>query len=217
MKTAWLSLFAVGIGCLIAPACTITTSTDDGTGGDDTGGTTASGGAAAKGGAAASGGTTTAKGGAAASGGATASGGSASMVGSGGSGGSEPVVTCDGATPAGTPATSCVFETADNTFCHECLTTNCCAAVKTCYGTNPANQCAFGGPDGGSEFTCYEACMVSHVKANGGDYSSSDEDVCLGMCATPKCGAVVGDATADIAVCMRDSCEKVCFLDPAKN
>ncbi|MFZ5897325.1 MAG: hypothetical protein ACOY0T_40095 [Myxococcota bacterium] len=215
MKTAWLSLFALGIACSIATACTITTTDDDtalggssGNGGTGTGG--ASGGTSAKGG-------TTSTGGSAA-GGAVAKGGSAGMS-SGGTGGSGPNinVVCDTATVTqGTPAATCEFDASDNTFCHACLTKSCCGEVKACFGMNPENQCAFGGPDEGSEFACFEACLVTAAKKNGGDYTTADEDKCLGDCATPKCGAVIGNATNELITCMHLSCEKECFIDPAQ-
>jgi len=220
MKTAWLSsLLALGIAGSIATACTISTSDGDGLGGSsgDSGGSTAAGGASS-GGATAKGGTTAAGGTAA---GGTAAGGAATGGSATGGAAPEPVVKCDGVMSSGTPAMTCEFTGEDKTFCHECLTKSCCDAVQQCYGFGPgtiANQCAYGGPDGGSEFTCFEACLIKKTKAGGGEYQDADVDACADMCATPACGGIVGNATNDLIECMTNpsKCEKDCILDPAK-
>jgi hypothetical protein len=217
MKTAWLSLLAFGIAGSIATACTITTTDGDNLGGsfNDTGGSTAKGGTGAGG--------TTSKGGTTAAGG-TAAGGSATggFTSSGGAASTDPVVKCDTATVTqGTPQPTCDFAAPDNTFCHECLSKKpaCCTAVKQCYGFGPgtvANQCAFGGPDGGSEYACFEGCMVLKTKAGAGEWTAADVDACSAMCVTPGCDAFPGNATNDLIACITTDCEKECLLDPAK-
>lgn len=211
MKKAWLSLLALTIAGSIGTACTITTTDDDTDGGATGFGGKASGGAATSGG-------STAKGGASSGGTAGSGAGGASSGGSaaGGVGGAPDPVMCDvGLEPTGTPAQSCVFDVPDNTPCHECLAkdADCCAAIKECYGTGPRNQCAYGGPDGGSEFTCIEACIRQKV-LNTGSYSNDDEDVCVNACATPACG-LIGNATNLILGCMHANCETECF-EPTK-
>jgi hypothetical protein len=212
MKKAWLSLLALTVAGSIGAACTVTTTTDDGNEGGASGsGGSGTGGAKTNGGVTSNGGATT--GGATATGGVAATGGTSTTGGTGGA----AVIGCDEkGKVAGTPATSCQFAAADSTFCHECLTTSCCGEVKACFGQNPDNQCAYGGPEGESEFGCYEACLVTKAKANGGDYTEEDQDACIGMCSTPACGVIIGDATLDLIVCMHTECEKVCFEDPAK-
>jgi len=218
MKTAWLSLLALGIAGSIATACTISSGDGDGLGGSsgDSGGSTAAGGAGSGG---AKGGTTAAGG--AAAGGKAAGGAASGGTSSGGAASLEPVVKCDTLTSSGTPAPSCTFDAPDDTVCHKCLSkvASCCDAVKQCYGFGPgleANQCAYGGPDGSSEFTCFEDCIVGKAKAGGGDYQMADVDFCTDKCATPACGLFVGNATNDLIACMTNECEKECILDPAK-
>jgi hypothetical protein len=209
MKKAWLSLLALTIAGSIGTACTITT-TDD----DTVGGSTGFGGAAGSGGSNTSGGAT-AKGGASSGGTAGSAAGGASSGGkaSGGTGGEpEPVVMCDvDENPTGTPADSCVFVAPDNTPCHECLAKvpECCTAIRECYGKSPYNQCAYGGPDGGSEYTCIENCIRQKV-LSAGSYTNDDEDVCVNACATPACG-LIGNATSVILGCMHAHCETECF------
>lgn len=218
MKKAWLTLFVLTIAGSVGTACTITTTDDDtvggstgfggagsgGRGGTGTGGTSNSGGSTAKGGAS-SGGTA-----------GTGSGG-VSGGGSGGTGGStEPPVVCDvTADPTGTPATTCQFQAPDNTPCHECLAKipDACAAIKECYGTNPRNQCAWGGPDGGSEFICIESCIRQKV-LTAGSYTDADEDACVTNCTTPTC-ALIGNATSELLGYMHANCEAECF-EPTK-
>lgn len=209
MKKAWLSLLALTIAGSIGTACTITTTDDDTVGGSTgSGGKAGSGGVATSGGSAAKGGASS--GGAAGGGAGGAASGGAPVAGAGGA--PEQVVMCDvDENPTGTPAGSCQFAGQDNTPCHECLSkdADCCAAVKECYGTNPGNQCAYGGPDGGSEFVCIENCIRQKV-LTAGSYTNEDEDVCINACATPECG-LIGNATNVILGCMHANCEAECF------
>lgn len=219
-KTAWLLVFAVA-ACSIPMACTITTSDGGNMGGSDTGGTSVTTGGASSGGASKGGATSggVAATGGASSGGAATGGASTSGGASTATGGAAEMVSCDdtSTTPMGTPAGSCEFAPADNTFCHACLTTQCCAIVKQCFGTGPLDQCAFGGPDGSSEFQAYEACIVKRAKAAGGAYDPDvDPFECAAEAGTPSCGGLIGNATSDLIGCMHDHCETECFVDPAK-
>lgn len=207
MKKAWLTLFALTVAGTIGTACTITTTDDDTDGGassfgGSSNGGSSSGGASTKGGASALGG--------ASAGGKTGTGGS----GTGGSatGGSGPKVVCDvNENPTGKPAGSCEFAGADNTPCHECLAKDaeCCAAIKECYGENPDNQCAWGGPDGESEYACIESCIRAKVIKTG-THTEADEDACVKTCTTPGCNGI-GNATSVLVGCMLNNCEVECF------
>jgi len=225
MKTAWLKLSAVGfVFALTGSACKIESGDGEGgtgggsttTGGkSSTGGTTSTGGIAGTGGAKATGGTTS-TGGSKATGGTTSTGGKASTGG---------VLGCSNNMdqPKSTPTDTCDFppeSLADPVIgkCLACITSSCCDEVKACYGTDPDNQCGYGGlekpPE--TEYICYQDCLVAKGKAKGGQYEPDDQDVCADHCATPACGIPpVGNETLDLITCMHKSCDEPCFLDPA--
>lgn len=205
MKKAWLTLFALTVAGTIGTACTITTSD-----GDDDGGASSFGGSTSSGGSSSGG--ANASGGVSALGGASATTGGKAGTGGSGTGGMADKVVCDvGLNPTGTPAGACEFASEDNTPCHECLAKDpeCCAAIKECYGQMPLNQCAWGGPDEGSEYACIENCIRAKVIQTG-THTEADEDACVANCTTPGCSAI-GSATSVLVGCMLNNCEIECF------
>lgn len=222
MKTAWRYLLAFGlVGSLTATSCVIKTD-PDGTGGsdNDTGGRgnggSSTGGSKATGGSMATGGSST--------GGSTATGGSKSTGGTPATGGTATVIGCDGTDFRGEAAMTCTFEDDDLADpdigeCLKCISkaANCCDDLKDCYATDPNNQCGFGGPEGESEYICYQTCLVGKAKAGGGLYDPDrDTDACADACATPAClPKPIGSVTNSLIGCMHLNCETECFFDPA--
>jgi hypothetical protein len=224
MKTPWRYLLAFGlVGALTATSCVIKSGPDDGeggsntstggkgSGGSSTGGTTSTGGSKATGGMSSTGGTSS-TGGSKSTGGVTSTGGMANVVG------------CDGTDFKGTAPTSCTFMDVnlmdpDIGACLTCISkaNTCCDKVKDCFRTDPDNQCGYGGLDGESEFLCYQDCLVTRAKAQGGVY---DPDVDMGECAeacvTPMCKPQpIGTYTSSLIACMHLKCETECFVTPA--
>jgi hypothetical protein len=231
MAQSWKYAVLLGlVGVATAAGCTVKEGDDDdigGFGGESgdagTGGTSGKGGSAGKGGtggtagkggtagSAGKGGTggTAGKGGAAGSGGTTA--GSSGEAGGGGEG-AEDVVTCDPdeGNLDSTPYPDCEPAN-DDDECGACIQENCCEESKECYGFEPKNVCGWGGPEGLGEIDCYETCLKEYV--TGAEGVCDDEGIfgCLNTCVTDACGAVPGNRTQDLAVCMNSNCSDECF------
>jgi hypothetical protein len=209
-KSYWRLVAVAGVvGACLASACVVTTSTDgNGLGGDTSTagvGTTPGGSAGA-----------TSAGGSAGSAGATAAAGTGGGAPAGGTG--AVTVACDmgeAGAMTGTPAATC-NATAGNA-CSACLQTTCCAEVEACNGTNPNNQCAFGGPDGTGEFNCVTACMKMAFATNGNVELPDDLPTCGGKCSTDACGTVIGTSTSILVGCAHGDditpspCRDKCF------
>jgi hypothetical protein len=233
MAQSWKYAVLLGlVGVATAVGCTVKEGDGDGFGGaageggdsgsGGTGGTAGKGGAAGKGG---TGGTagkggTGGKGGAAGaagkagSGGTAGASGSAGESGSGGEGGDADPVTCDpdpGDPELGsTPYPTCEPEDASDE-CGTCIQENCCEESKECYGYEPKNVCGWGGPEGLGEIDCYETCLKEYV--SGAEGVCDDEGIfgCLNTCVTDGCGAVAGNQTQALAICMNSNCSDECF------
>jgi hypothetical protein len=203
-KSYWRMVAVAGVvGACLASACVVTTSTDDGLGG----GTSTAG-------------ATTGTAGASTVGGSAGSGGSTAIAGTGGApagGTGSTVVGCDmGDADAmtGTPAANCNATAGD--ACSACLQTSCCTALEVCNGTNPNNQCAFGGPGGAGEFSCVAACMKMAFATNGVE-QPDDLPTCAGQCNTDACGTVIGTSTSNLIACVHGDgttdgpCTAACF------
>ena len=114
----------------------------------------------------------------------------------------------------GTPATNCNAASGDT--CGACLKAKCCTPLEICNGTNPNNQCAFGGPNNAGEFTCVTACMKKHFADNGGvELVPDDVLFCANNCGTDACGPVIGLSTNTLVDCVHadgdTGCTKECF------
>ena len=88
--------------------------------------------------------------GATAGGAAGKAGAAAGAAGKAGAGGAVTVACEDASGTKGTPASTCVFP-GGNKSCQMCLAMHCCAEIEACYGTQPFNQCGFGGTKGEGE------------------------------------------------------------------
>ena len=232
MKTAWLKLSALGlVGALAATACKITTGPDDGEGGTGGGSTSTGGKSGGTGGTVATGGMST-TGGKSSTGGTTSTGGKASTGGTTSTGGATATGGVLGCSNKGDKSTvipdDCGFPSSSTSDpiigdCLKCISkaNTCCNQVKACFGTEPDNQCGWGGlektdpPE--TEFLCYQSCLIDKAKANGGQYDpDADTDFCANYCATPACGAPpVGNETNALIACMHLNCETECFVTPA--
>ena len=207
-KSYWLVAAVAGVvSALVGSACTVTTGTGDGDGGTGatsagTGGTTSAGTTSGGTGGGSSGSTSVA-----------GTGGALTTGGTGGTGGA--MVGCDmgeAGAMTGTPAANCNATAGD--ACSTCLQGKCCSEVEICNGTNPSNQCAFGGPDGSGEFACVRTCMKKAFTDNG---VATDEDLgtCAANCGTLACGSVIGISTSLLVGCVRPEtgtgCTSECF------
>jgi hypothetical protein len=185
---------AVGVvSALMASACVVTSS-DDSAGGD--------------------GGETNATAGSTNAGGASA--GSSSTAGSGAQAADYQCDTGDGGAPPGTAAdcTSAPAQVPD--ACASCLQTQCCTELGECYATTPGNQCGYGGPNDGGEFTCFQKCAQDGFTAN----SVDDDDLrttCSNQCTTSTdhqsshdCG-LIGTQTNALIACLSDNCLTQCI------
>lgn len=203
-KSYWRVVAVAGVvSAFVASACVVTTT--DGTGG--AGGTDTSGGTGGS-----SAGTTSTAG----SSGSTPIAGTGGGAPTGGTGGAPATVGCDmgeAGAMTGTPAANCNAASGDT--CGACLQTKCCTELEVCNGTNPNNQCGFGGPDSKGEFTCVVACMQMHYTANGNVELPDDLPTCGGICGTDACGTVIGTSTSILVGCAHADgtagCTKECF------
>ncbi len=197
---AWLRLVSVGvIGGLMASACVITSDDGDdengegGEGGDEsTGGRRPTGGASTGG--RATGGTGTGG----ATGGTSTGGASTGGAATGGT-----INACD--VDEFEPADTCEFD--DSDACSMCLSSNCCAEIKSCYADDPVqNRCGYGITDDSlSEFECASQCLLDI-----GDIPTQDDiDDCVGSCMT--CADVRTLDTASLTHCLADSCYEECL------
>lgn len=216
-RKTWRNLALVGMfGMSLAAACTVGSGTDGPT--DNDGGSTSTGGS--KGGSTSGGATTGGKAGATAGGTGGASTGGATTGGTAGTGGTgggtSTDATCNdvsagGYMVAGTPQPDCEPTTAGDP-CQECIKTNCCEEYKNCGATDPYNVCAWGGADDwatkGGEILCFQDCINTAYDPTGSADVITPEMIgdCYGMCATPKCGGVIGDETDALATCMVTNC-----------
>ena len=209
-KSYWLVAAVAGVvSALVGSACTVTTSTDDTSGGD--GGTSATSGGT---GGTSTGGTTNA--GTGGSSGATSIAGTGGVPTTGGTGGTGgATVGCDmgeAGAMTGTPAANCNATAGD--ACSACLQNTCCGFLEVCNGTNPNNQCAFGGPDGKGEFACMRTCMKKAFTDNG-VATNEDLGTCANNCGTVACGSVIGTSTSILVGCVRPEtgtgCDSECF------
>lgn len=229
----WLKHTLTGfIGAVIIAGCTITTSTDDDDdfdGFDDFDGDAGSApraGSGGRGGSGAGG----ARAGSGVGGSRAGAGGSAGTAGTAGTAGSAPDdglpddLVCGGA--ATEPADSCEFAGAAPGYsdCQACLSTNCCDAVKDCYGTEPSDGCGWGGRDGVPEWLCYVACLVEIVDTQEFFDPEVDREECLLSCGTPTdglgnaCTSVLPtDSTHELTNCINDKCETECVYEVADN
>ena len=136
---------------------------------------------------------------------------------SGGTGGKPPTdAVCDPSVGEldATPYPDCEPRDA-NDSCELCIQAQCCTESKTCYGYEPGNVCGWGGPTAGSyaglsEIDCYVACVRDYVTEFGA-YDDTTDSACVPACTTPGCG-LIGNATQDLVVCLRDHCDDECFL-----
>jgi hypothetical protein len=129
---------------------------------------------------------------------------------------------CDGR-QGKTPAASCEFTDGDDRYkaCLSCLSSSCCSELKQCYATDPTDACAYGGPDNGTEYTCYIECLVKAAKDSGIDaYDPEDPMRCAIACGTPKDGLgkacstpLIADSTNVLLSCMHTNCEPECIDD----
>ncbi|HEX3852665.1 MAG TPA: hypothetical protein VHW01_16970 [Polyangiaceae bacterium] len=196
-KSYWHVVAVAGVVGLVAvSACTVTTASDDSSTAGDT----------------SFAGTTVDTGGTTGTAGTTNTGGTTATD-------SYECDPADGSNLQDTPATSCALATADD--CSTCVQSNCCDKVMACYGTDPGNECGFGGPPAfsganGGEFACIRSCIQAGV-ANGPD----DPDLrtmCYSQCATSvangaveDCPGPIGIQTNDLVGCVSDNCLTECF------
>ncbi len=158
-------------------------------------------------------------GGGRAGGGSSGDAGDTSTPGASGAGGSaDPGLGCEpGGGPISTPAETCQFEDPDP--CLACLSASCCSELMNCYGTDPANVCGYGGPNGETEYLCIRQCLEARATAGGGAYDREvDDPECAAECVTIVDGSAcsaIGNYTSVLVGCMHDSCEDECILDPA--
>jgi hypothetical protein len=221
MNTSWLRHFATALALSTAfSACVIGDPDDDDGFGDDDGESGEGGSIGGRGGSGGRGGT----GGRAGSGGTTGGGGSGGtatggLAGDGAGGADEPTVECEpGSGPTSTPAANCTFA-GPKDACLECLSANCCSELRNCYGVNPYNVCAYGGPEGFSEYLCIQACLVER-EVDGPYNPNVDPGECGALCRTIPTGgtracSLPGNYTVPVVDCMLADCEDACILDPA--
>lgn len=194
-KSYWRVAAAVGVvSAFMASACVVTSS-DDSAGGD--------------------GGETNANAGSTSAGGASA--GSSSTAGSTSSAAADyQCDTGDGGAPPGVAADCTSAPAQVPEACASCLQTQCCTELGECYATTPGNQCGYGGPNDGGEFTCFQKCAQDGFTANGVD----DDDLrttCSNQCTTSTdhqsshdCG-LIGTQTNALIACLSDNCVTQCI------
>lgn len=135
-----------------------------------------------------------------------------------GTGGTDPttIPACDtGASPTGTPASTCDSGVADD--CSTCVMAHCCDLYSQCFGTSPGNVCGYGGPNNEGEFPCYQACLQK-VFADNQSISDEDRATCASGCTTAiaskgalDCGTL-GTSTNDLIGClMTNDCNTACY------
>ncbi|MEP7048993.1 MAG: hypothetical protein ABJB12_01520 [Pseudomonadota bacterium] len=218
-KSYWRVVLVAGVvSAFLGAACTVTTSTDDPTIGEAGDGNVA--GATGTAGAGTAGAGTA---GAGTAGSSAAGSSSAGAAGAAGAGGAAPTpFSCDpadaGAT--GTPNMNACKMPSGLNDCDKCIRTKCCMEYATCYGTDPGNQCGYGGPNNKGEFFCYNSCLVDVFNANQ-SIEEKDKEKCAANCVTSKdvmasqdCGPVLGSATNDLIGCMADTaggCAAECY------
>jgi hypothetical protein len=208
-KSYWRIAAVAGVlGAFVASACVVTSSTDvdDSTAGSS--GTHTSGGSGSSTAGTSSGGSGTS--------GSTGTSGSSSVAGtSSGGTGSTDVIGCDmgeAGAMTGTPFPNC--KAVAGNPCSACLQSNCCAELEVCNGTNPLNQCGYGGIDNKGEFNCIAACMQKAFADNGDVELPEDLGTCGGKCGTDACSSVLGISTSILVECVHqkvNGCSAECF------
>ena len=112
--------------------------------------------------------------------------------------------------PVGTP-NSCVPPKGTENACNTCIQMHCCKEFSECYAVEPGNQCGWGGPDSGGEFSCVKACLEDNVQ-KGNVTDAAALGTCAPPCATKKCNAtLIGTQTNDLIACVNDACQMPCF------
>lgn len=204
-RSYWRWLTVTGVAsALFASACVVTTDDPD----DDNGGASGSNTAGAAGAKAGAGGST------AGAAGAAVAGAGGSTAGTGG----VPYVCDDDPTAPGTPNPTCE-SSGEQSACTTCVETKCCAEYKECYGTDPGNQCGWGGPDDKGELACMQLCAQQALIDQG---VLGDDEIlaCSAQCTTTKehgstldC-TLIGGTTSAAFNCIKDSCMVECIGEP---
>lgn len=193
-KSYWRVVAAFGVvGALVASACTVTTSTDDGVAGN-------------------AGETDTTAG--------SSTGGASNTAGAPASGGDAPIAyqcdSGDAGAPPGTVADCSPDADHATDKCSICVQAHCCLEFGQCYATDPGNQCGYGGPNDGGEISCVQKCLQDGFAASGVD-DADLRSMCFDQCTTSTdhksshdCG-LIGSQTNALIGCLNDNCLVECI------
>ncbi len=204
-RSYWRWLTVTGVAsALFASACVVTTDDPDGDAGSS--GSSAAGAAGAA---------------VAGAGGSTAGAAGAAVAGAGGSTagtGGVPYVCDDDPTAPGTPNPTCE-SSGEQSDCTTCVETKCCEEYKECYGTDPGNQCGWGGPDDKGELACMQLCAQKALM-DAGVLGEDEINGCISQCGTRKSKGstldctLIGGSTSSAFTCLKDKCMVECIGEP---
>ena len=125
--------------------------------------------------------------------------------------------TPDDGTFVGTQNTCAPAPGSETDKCALCVQSKCCTEYGQCYGTEPGNQCGWGGKDDNGEIVCIQTCIQTGYMQSG-VYDADLVSGCASGCATnpangsaKDCGAFIGQQTSDLVACLDMNCQGPCF------